>query len=91
MCTALAYGVHIALIPSAIGPPLCSYYRRPHPVSEGDLCRNFGGWVAYGEPNVNVRGSGAWGCLWGKYRSSVDAREPQNPTKSEEYQCLLGA
>eukprot|EP00976_Prorocentrum_cordatum_P075273 1181836-Prorocentrum_minimum.AAC.5 len=25
----------------------------------------------------------------GKYRSSVDAREPQNPTKSEEYQKHL--
>eukprot|EP00959_Pyramimonas_sp_CCMP1952_P413187 8658203-Pyramimonas_sp.AAC.1 len=24
--------------------------------------------------------------LKGKYRSSVDAREPQHPTKSEEYQ-----
>eukprot|EP00976_Prorocentrum_cordatum_P104391 1193872-Prorocentrum_minimum.AAC.1 len=27
----------------------------------------------------------------GKYRSSVDAREPQNPTKSEEYQKHLQA
>eukprot|EP00959_Pyramimonas_sp_CCMP1952_P278902 5831327-Pyramimonas_sp.AAC.1 len=25
----------------------------------------------------------------GKYRSSVDAREPRNPTKSEEYQKHL--
>eukprot|EP00959_Pyramimonas_sp_CCMP1952_P175817 3673826-Pyramimonas_sp.AAC.1 len=27
----------------------------------------------------------------GKYRSSVDAREPQNPTKSEEYQRISKA
>eukprot|EP00959_Pyramimonas_sp_CCMP1952_P040723 851577-Pyramimonas_sp.AAC.2 len=29
------------------------------------------------------------GGLEGKYRSSVDAREPQNLTKSEEYQRHL--
>eukprot|EP00976_Prorocentrum_cordatum_P117844 1196372-Prorocentrum_minimum.AAC.3 len=37
------------------------------------------------------RGSG--GGLEGIYRSSLDARKPQNPTKSEEYQghlqCVL--
>ena len=42
------------------------------------------------------KGSGSQPPAWwdarleeGKYRSSVDAREPQNPTKSEEYQRHL--
>eukprot|EP00976_Prorocentrum_cordatum_P057393 1157330-Prorocentrum_minimum.AAC.1 len=35
-----------------------------------------------------VRG-GSGGGLEGKYRSSVDAREPHNPTKSEEHQKHL--
>eukprot|EP00959_Pyramimonas_sp_CCMP1952_P460123 9479361-Pyramimonas_sp.AAC.1 len=30
------------------------------------------------------------GSAKGKYRSSVDAREPQNPTTSEEYQKHKG-
>eukprot|EP00976_Prorocentrum_cordatum_P055635 1122624-Prorocentrum_minimum.AAC.1 len=32
------------------------------------------------------RGSGGGPEGEGNYRSSLDAREPQNPTKSEEYQ-----
>eukprot|EP00976_Prorocentrum_cordatum_P029471 600190-Prorocentrum_minimum.AAC.1 len=44
-----------------------------------------------GPPTTRARGGlegvrrGSRGGLEGKKRSSVDAREPQNPTKSEEY------
>eukprot|EP00976_Prorocentrum_cordatum_P118034 1196400-Prorocentrum_minimum.AAC.4 len=40
---------------------------------------------------VNIRATmqTVEGAQAGKYRSSVDACEPQNPTKSEEYQRHL--
>eukprot|EP00976_Prorocentrum_cordatum_P060765 1176036-Prorocentrum_minimum.AAC.4 len=53
------------------------------------------------DPEMNAKGlraemdaasgrpKGCGGGVEGKYGSSVDAREPQNPTKSEEYQKRL--
>eukprot|EP00976_Prorocentrum_cordatum_P048710 982835-Prorocentrum_minimum.AAC.1 len=54
----------------ALGPPRCS----ASPPPPGGSQR---GHMGVGSAKCGVRG--------GKYRSSVDTREPQNPTKSEEH------
>eukprot|EP00959_Pyramimonas_sp_CCMP1952_P206563 4319755-Pyramimonas_sp.AAC.1 len=54
---------------------------------DGDpWCVQTSDWSTWG--TFNTKSTSDW-SMWGIYRSSVDARKPQCPTKSEEYRRHL--